>query len=43
MTVPLTPGQKAPDFRAVLPNGTETGPEVHRGHPLVLIFLRHLD
>jgi peroxiredoxin len=38
----LDRGQTAPDFRVLLPSGEETSLGEHRGHPLVLIFLRHL-
>ncbi len=41
MIVP-TAGKPAPTFIASLADGTTTRPQDHLGHPLLLIFLRHL-
>jgi hypothetical protein len=35
-------GKPAPGFVATLADGSTTGPRDHLGHPLLLIFLRHL-
>ena len=41
-TARLAPGDPAPDFGAVGPEGDTIRLGDHRGRPLLLIFLRHL-
>ncbi len=38
----MRPGEPAPDFAVTLPDGSATTLRDFRGHPLLLIFLRHL-
>lgn len=38
----LSVGQPAPEFTAILSDGTTTRLADHRGQTLLLIFLRHL-
>lgn len=40
--MPLSPGDAAPDFKVLKPDGSAVALADFAPHPLVLVFLRHL-